>query len=32
LTEVLTVSEDTKKDFFVRGVTEESVSSLVEAL
>jgi hypothetical protein len=32
LTEVLTVSEDTKKDFFIRGVTEESVSTLDEAL
>jgi hypothetical protein len=32
LSEVLTINEDTKKEFFVKGVTEESVSSIEEIL
>jgi hypothetical protein len=32
LAEVLTINEDTKKEFFVKGVTEESVSSVEEIL
>lgn len=32
LNEVLTISEDSKKEFFIKGVTEESISTLEETL